>query len=228
MGARQPITTAPQIVEANSKGYMVVFGTGKFMEPSDSTTAQAQSIYGVWDSIESTATNFTVPRTKLFPRTATLSGTAVSLTTTTFTFGMGIGEYRGWRIDLPETRERIAAESALGTGAVIFNAAIPEGTCSGDGRGRPYCVNPVRGTSVCGAPSSEDGIPGPPIVIQVELQASSYTKRTPTGRRTVTLEQRSINSTTKITDAGNTLIGGRALESVSIPAGRLNWRELRQ
>lgn len=226
-GVRQPITTAPQVVAANSLGYMVVFGSGKFVEPSDTSTAGQQSIYGIWDSLESTAANFTVPKSKLYPRAATLSGTTVTLGTGTFAFGKGTDEYRGWYFNLPETRERIAVEPALGIGVVAFNAAIPEGTCSGDGSGRKYCVNPVYGTSVCGATTSSPGIPSGPKIFQIELDASSYTSRSPTGARSVTIEQQIISSSTKITDSNNALVDGKNLQSITIPAGRVSWRELR-
>ncbi len=226
-GTRQPITTAPQIVEANSKGYMVVFGTGKFVEPSDTSTASPQSIYGIWDSLESSSTNFTVPRNKLFARTATLSGNSVTVGTTTFVYGLGTGQYRGWALNLPATRERISVESALGIGAVIFSAAIPNGTCSGDGAGRKYCLNPVYGTSVCGDNTSTPGIPSGPKIFQIELDDSSYTARSPSGRRTVSIEQQVVSSSTKITAAGNALVDGKKLQSITIPAGRMSWRELR-
>jgi type IV pilus assembly protein PilY1 len=226
-GTRQPITTAPQIIEANGYGYMVVFGTGKFVEPSDTATAAQQSIYGIWDSLETSDTSFTVPRNKLYPRPATLSNGSVTLGTATFVYGKDTGQYRGWAIDLPETRERISVESALGIGAVIFSAAIPEGTCSGDGTGRKYCLNPVYGTSVCGSFASTPGIPSGPKIFQIELDDSSYTARSPSGRRSVTIEQQVVSSSTKITDAGNALVDGKKLQSITIPAGRMSWRELR-
>ncbi len=224
---RQPITTSPQIVDALGSGYMVIFGSGKFVEPSDSATAQSQSIYGIWDSLESNVTDFTVPKNKLYQRSATLNGTAVTLSTTTFTFGKSTGQSRGWYFNLPETRERVSVESALGIGAVVFAAAIPEGSCSGDGTGRKYCLNPIYGTSVCGISVSSPGIPSGPKIFQIELDDSSYTARSPTGRRSVSIEQQAITSSTKITDAGNALVDGKKLQSIIIPAGRMNWRELR-
>lgn len=223
---RQPITTTPQVVEANGTGYMVIFGTGKFVEPSDTTTADQQSIYGVWDSIETSAADFTVERSELFERVATLSGTSVSLTTTTFTFGKDSGEKRGWYINLPATRERISVESALGIGAVAFRAAIPEGTCSGDGSQRSYCLNPVFGTSVGCDMTASPGIPSAPKIFQIEI-GSPYSPRKPTGLRTVTVKQQAVGSSTRITDAGNVVVTGHNLQNITIPAGRMSWRELR-
>ena len=225
---RQPITTSPQIVEANTLGYMVVFGTGKFVEPTDTSTADVQSIYGIWDSLENTAANYTVPRGKLYQRAASLSGGSVALGTGTFAFGTGTGQYRGWYINLPETRERISVESALGIGVVAFSAAIPEGTCSGDGSGRRYCLSPVFGNSLGCSSAATPGIPSGPKIIQYELEDSSYSTRSPSGRRTVTIEQKVLSSSTKITTAGNALVSSGTIQSVSIPAGRISWRELRQ
>lgn len=231
-GTRQPITTTPQVVEANATGYMVVFGTGKYVEPNDNSNADVQSIYGIWDSSENSVSAFTAPRSSLFQRTPSLSGTSVVLSTTTFAFGTNASatptQYRGWYIDLPQTRERVAVEPALGIGIVAFSAAIPEGTCSGDGSGRRYCLNPVYGTNQGCDTATSLGIPSGPKIIQYELDASSYTARTPTGRRTVTIEQKVLNSSTKITDAGNALVSSSTVQSISIPAGRISWRELRQ
>ena len=187
-----------------------------------------QSIYGIWDSLENTVADFTVPRAKLYQRAASLSGGSVALGTGTFAFGKTTGKYRGWYINLPETRERISVESALGIGIVAFSAAIPEGTCSGDGNGRRYCLNPVYGTALGCSTASNPGIPSGPKIIQYELEDSSYSARSPSGRRTVTIEQKVLGSSTKITTAGNALVSSGTVQSVSIPAGRMSWREIRQ
>lgn len=229
LGARQPITIPPAIVEANERGQMVLFGTGKFVEPSDATTVQTQAIYGVWDSLETTATDFAVPKAKLYQRTATLSGNSVTVGSATFAFGLGTGKYRGWYFNLPQTRERVAVESTLGLGLIAFSAAIPEGTCSGDGAGRRYCLNPVTGAPVPGcSPEAKPGIPGVVKILQVELDDTSYSARSPTGRRTVSIEQKVIGSSTKLSDAGTVQVSTDSVQSIIIPAGRVNWRELRQ
>lgn len=60
--ANQPITTRPQITlhPDNLAGYMVYFGTGKYLETNDddSIGATTQSFYGIWDKNESTLTTF--------------------------------------------------------------------------------------------------------------------------------------------------------------------------
>jgi type IV pilus assembly protein PilY1 len=229
LGARQPITIPPAIVEANERGQMVLFGTGKFVEPSDATTVQTQAIYGIWDSLESTATDFAVPKAKLYQRTATLTGNSVTVGSATFAFGLGTGKYRGWYFNLPQTRERVAVDSSLGKGLIVFSAAIPEGTCSGDGLGRRYCLNPVTGAPVPGcSPEARPGIPGTVKIIDIELDPSSYTARSPTGRRTASIEQAVVGSSTKLSDSGAAQVSTDYVQSVIVPAGRINWRELRQ
>ena len=80
---------------------------------------------------------------------------------------------------------------------------------------------------MCGSFASTPGIPSGPKIFQIELDDSSYTARSPSGRRSVTIEQQVVSSSTKITDAGNALVDGKKLQSITIPAGRMSWRELR-
>ena len=46
----QPITAKPDVmVHCDEAGYMVVFGTGKYLGESDITDTSTQSVYGIWD-----------------------------------------------------------------------------------------------------------------------------------------------------------------------------------
>ena len=46
----QPITTKPDVMRHCEKhGYMVVFGTGKYLGDTDCSDISAQTIYGIWD-----------------------------------------------------------------------------------------------------------------------------------------------------------------------------------
>jgi len=47
---KQPITGAPDIMKHQTRhGYMVIFGTGKYLGWLDITTTDEQSLYGIWD-----------------------------------------------------------------------------------------------------------------------------------------------------------------------------------
>ncbi len=62
---RQPITTAPQVMAHPYGGAMVLFGTGKYLETSDtlSPSFKTQSLYGIWDGDK--ARSSPVPRSSL-------------------------------------------------------------------------------------------------------------------------------------------------------------------
>src|SRR5690554_6123276 len=51
-GQIQPITSAPSVIRHPTRlGYLVVFGTGRYVEIGDKepNTSHAQSLYGIWD-----------------------------------------------------------------------------------------------------------------------------------------------------------------------------------
>lgn len=51
-GDPQPITTAPDVMEHSESGragYIVIFGTGKYVHESDFDTTNTQTLYGIWD-----------------------------------------------------------------------------------------------------------------------------------------------------------------------------------
>jgi type IV pilus assembly protein PilY1 len=49
-GLPQPITTKPEITfHPSQHGYMVMFGTGKFLGESDFSDSSVQTVYGIWD-----------------------------------------------------------------------------------------------------------------------------------------------------------------------------------
>lgn len=70
-GAVQPITAAPSLIRHPSqKGYLVIFGTGKYFEDSDGNvnTTLGHSIYAIWDrktKAETTGTPPTITRSHL-------------------------------------------------------------------------------------------------------------------------------------------------------------------
>jgi type IV pilus assembly protein PilY1 len=49
-GKPQPITSKPEVTFHNTQhGYMVLFGTGKFLGEDDFSETQIQTVYGIWD-----------------------------------------------------------------------------------------------------------------------------------------------------------------------------------
>ena len=48
----QPITSMPDVMrplDPNQHGYIVVFGTGRYLGPRDFSNTQVQTVYGIWD-----------------------------------------------------------------------------------------------------------------------------------------------------------------------------------
>ena len=49
-GTTQPITTKPDVMEHCERlGYLVVFGTGKYLSDADLSDTSTQTLYGIWD-----------------------------------------------------------------------------------------------------------------------------------------------------------------------------------
>lgn len=227
-GVRQPITIAPLVSAGLAKGNMVVFGSGKFLEPLDSDSTATQTMYGIWDSLSAATSDFEVGRSKLFQRTM-VAGTTTTVTgSTTFAFGDGSGgTYRGWYVDLPNARERIAVEGASAPGFTVINSLIPDGTCSGDGSGVSMCFSNLYGQKTCDFVRSTAGLLGRPNIISVDSALEAYGLQSSTGRRLLTVNLTAISTGTKIADAGNPLASTVKIPSFTLPADRVGWREVR-
>ena len=143
----QPITTAPILakniniatVDANEPNVLVLFGTGRFIEPGDVLNYNdVMSYYAVWDEQTSLLT-----RSDLVSRSIvtaddlrTVTGNAINWNTD-----------HGWYLDLydaldldsdnaPITGERVVSDSLLRREVLFFNTIIPDDVaCSAGGSG---------------------------------------------------------------------------------------------
>lgn len=226
---RQPITISPLITTAMQKGVMVIFGTGKFMEQSDSTSSGTQAIYGVWDNGGTASTDYSLDRTKLQQQTATEGTSAITIASTGFTLGTDTGEKRGWYFNLPSARERIAVEGAQGLASIAIPSTIPSGDCTGDGGGRNYLINAITGGAAGPIQTTSTiGLISRPTYVSLELSdAGSYSARRADGTRKYTVDQAVISTGTQITSAGNVGAQTTKATTVQITAGRISWREIR-
>ena len=142
----QPITTRPQIgrMPAGQPGYMVYFGTGRYLDSADASTATSsgvQTFYGIWDS--SGVNNPT--RSSLLQQTVVSTQTVngadyrvISNNPMVWKIGSPAPSpsYIGWYIDLPTSGERNVTDSILRDGRIIFTTLIPSSdpcTAGGDG-----------------------------------------------------------------------------------------------
>ncbi len=141
-GARHAITGRPDITKFTTGGYLVAFGTGRYITGGDNTDLTAQRIYAVRD----TGTAGTVPLSSLLQQTiATTTGTGADGKEYRFsTHAVGVprdytgtgdntivmsnylSDKRGWYLDLPESGERVVADARFRGGRVIFTSIIPD------------------------------------------------------------------------------------------------------
>lgn len=115
----QPITVAPDVAYDGTK-YIILFGTGQYIDPSDITNTNVQTIYGVFDP----GTNSGLLRANLASRTlnaTTLAGQSIRYVTGA---ALGISD-KGWYIDLPDSGERVITDPVAYSGNVIFTSFIP-------------------------------------------------------------------------------------------------------
>ena len=127
----QPITTSPVLGLAYGKRYVFIT-TGKYLEISDLSTTQVQSLYSIKD--DNATTTFVNPRTVLPSQTLypNPNGTATRLSTNNPVPTGGAGCYA----DYPDSGERANIDSQLIQGIVIAPSIVPSNTaCSPGGYG---------------------------------------------------------------------------------------------
>ncbi|PKO49103.1 MAG: hypothetical protein CVU31_02200 [Betaproteobacteria bacterium HGW-Betaproteobacteria-4] len=148
-GVRQAITTAPQVVRHPTKGAMILFGTGKYLESSDTTSSASQSYFGVWDDGANTAANMdrSTLLQQLVVSAVDVGGFSYRLTTDYCIAASGtksgkdalsgastavcsddwsaIGAEKGWYMDLPTSGERIAFNGIVRNDRIVFPTLIP-------------------------------------------------------------------------------------------------------
>ena len=89
----QPITTSPVITAGADSGYMVLFGTGKYMEMADVTAGMSvtNAIYGIWDKLSTAAADYELSSNQFYQRSfGALTGGVRNISNgKLFTFGSG-------------------------------------------------------------------------------------------------------------------------------------------
>lgn len=130
-GVAQPITSRPEVgqhPERGRGGFVIYFGTGKYLELVDNnpTGATPQTFYGIWDDLSASSTS-SLTRASLLQQTVvqeltTAYGQQVRVTSAN---AIDWDTQRGWFIDLPAGGERQVSDSVLRSGRIIFTTLIP-------------------------------------------------------------------------------------------------------
>jgi len=158
----QSITTKPIVVRGpNGVGLVVMFGTGKYLEPSDTNVANltTQSYYGIFDPNTNTPSDVVSGRDKLTRQKIVFEGpvTVTSASGTKTQQNMravsdnATTSSRGWYIDLVSPvkdfqGEMVATNSKVDNGMVIFDTLIPNADpCSGGGTSWAMTLNIYSG-----------------------------------------------------------------------------------
>lgn len=135
---RQPITTAALVTRHPNGGFLVGFGTGKYIELTDLSSTATQTFYAIRD-LNANISN----RSNLAEQTVL---TEVSITDTSVTPNI-VTKHRvtsqnavtypsqsGWFMDLPESGERVDVNPVLRAGRFVFVTRTPSVTpCTNGG-----------------------------------------------------------------------------------------------
>ncbi len=237
-GNKQPITVVPLVLRHPLGGNQVVFGTGKFLEPSDALAAAAsqQSLYGVWDAGDSR----TVRRSRngttngLYTRTIAAATTASVATLSGAGFVYGTSQanpsinYRGWFADFLSTYERLVVDPTQIDVVTAANSTIPGGDpCSGTGSANQFRFDALSGKSFANTTISNLSTSSNTNVLGAGYLGS------PTGFNLGDPTWSSRDSTGRYvyTDSASTMSGNvNGLSNANTPVrkvtGRMSWREI--
>ena len=160
-GASKPITSTPDVTRHPKGGYLIGFGTGRYMADNDNSNTNTQSLYGVWDNLsnDGTVAQSQLQQQSILDKTTNagvafrLSSHIVGSPVDTIVVGDGptlsrndyFSSKRGWFLNLvepattpptPASGERAAADVAFRSGRMIAVTLIPGKTCADpDGSG---------------------------------------------------------------------------------------------
>ncbi len=159
----QPITSAPDVMFhcTENHGYMVLFGTGKFLGETDRSDVSKQTIYGIWDTgfplgdwNETANTLSRITGAKLLEQTQvdfrfygnhylrTLSDETADWAAQNADGSIASGEHLGWYFDLPMDigndgtldGERVIKDVIIRDGNLIVITFTPDSSpCTGGG-----------------------------------------------------------------------------------------------
>jgi len=153
-GTSQPISVMPEIASHPSGGAMLVFGTGKLFEPTDTATSYptnvnlaTQTLYGIWDKPGETAPITGAKATIL--KAQTITSTSASFATTSSNVPDWATQ-RGWYLDLNSGGERVNISpqivTAKGLDTVFIVANTPQvAPCTNGGTSRTFGLDPLTG-----------------------------------------------------------------------------------
>ena len=234
-GNVQPITAAPTILQGygGPTTHFVGFGTGKYIEGTDSSSTAQQTYYVLYDNGRgggaggASGVAGIAGRGRLQQVTSDAAGNLSP--SAAFTWGRAtrdadVTQRSGWFYDLGNTGERVVYDSVYVplTTKVTFSSLIPDaatspGVCSvSGGSGNIYYVDMVEGKGFKKA--STVGVPGGPMPLFND-ETTTTSKADGSGRR---LRTRPI--LLGVPGAAGFGLGSEVNDV--LPVGRLSWRQI--
>jgi type IV pilus assembly protein PilY1 len=140
-GSGHAITGRPDVTKFSGGGFLVAFGTGRYVASADNTDLTTQRIYAVRD----VGVAATVALSTMVQQTITGTGTGLDGMQYRFsTHAVGVpkdylaagdntvvkstflSDKRGWYMDLPDSGERVVADARFRGGRAIFTSIVPD------------------------------------------------------------------------------------------------------
>lgn len=125
----QPVTASVEVMRHPLGGFMVLFGTGIYLQPNDPLPPyQRQSFYGIWDKNDGSTVASRAQLTQQSVQGEVTVGDSTYRVTTANSVDWSTR--RGWYLDFPtaggvETGERVVYAPQLRFGRVVFPTLIP-------------------------------------------------------------------------------------------------------
>ncbi len=131
--ANQPITTTPDVARNPNGGFMIYFGTGKYIESSDISNTAANTFYGIWDNFNGTVSSSSLVQQSVTGTVTATGGTYRTVTQNAVNYTASVPA-KGWYMILPTSGERSVSDPTVRGGRVIFTTIIPaSGVCANGG-----------------------------------------------------------------------------------------------
>lgn len=162
-GKAQSITSSFSVMRHPAGGYLVTFGTGRYIDVADPSNVSTQSLYGIWD--QNSSTQLTVTRNKLIQQTidqeAQINGNWFRLVSKN-PVGYAGGSL-GWYMDLVSPTfgsqgERVIYDPLLSGGRVLFSTLIPStDPCENGGTSWVMALDALSGARLNYSPIDVNG-----------------------------------------------------------------------
>jgi type IV pilus assembly protein PilY1 len=227
----QSITVSPEVIRHPDGGYMILFGTGKYLEPSDvSIVPPVQAMYGIIDR-DPTSTSVAVQSIATLNQVSIIStGTTRALPIADAVAGQCVNT-KGWYINLQVggviAGERNVFDSALVAGTLFTPTFVPStDLCLGGGKSYLYCINPLTGCAGspdCAVITESNGVRPTPRFIALTGTTTGGINNSTGGGRAVQTEAK-----LPVILLGNAEGKPVKLATPQLPvsSGRLSWREI--